>query len=82
MASNNEKFCLVLFGCKCNCVFLAANASLISSAIVLQLLSVLLIKISEEQRRVNNLTTEAIMARNTALRYRHARYRHDIGMQD
>ena len=56
--------------------FLTVNASFISSAILLQLLSVLLIKILEEQRRLNNLRKEAIMARNTALtRYRHARLR-------
>jgi len=67
MAFNDRKFVLC---------FLAINVALISSAVILQLLSVLLIKILEERRRVNNLRYEAIMGRNTALaRYRQARLR-------
>ena len=59
--------------------FLAVNPTLISSqvSILLHLLSVLLVQILQELRKLNNLRNEAIMARNKALtRYRYAKLKY------
>ncbi|XP_057310515.1 putative nuclease HARBI1 [Hydractinia symbiolongicarpus] len=67
MASNKRQLAL----------FSALNAVLVSSSTLLQLLSILVLKFLQEQRRLNNLRYQAVMERNTALsRYRRARLRY------
>lgn len=57
-------------------LFSALNAVLVSSSTLLQLLSILMMKFLQEQKRLNNLRYQAVMERNTALsRYRRARLR-------